>query len=347
MGYPYAGKKRLSAQTDDFFQKLSSLQAEYDQRTALDMMCRYCLQSDSAYTQRIGLEFLYANSYFSELQQLINMNKAHTNPANREWGRVYQVAIDRNENGSRIEMLHQLRQIKTKDPELKCVIEFTKAFLYLDMNQIGQVGNFLDMQPRLFSNVKDVYLLSCFHNRLHQYLFMYHWSRNELIIARKYAFQALTQTNSDFIKASIHINLGLTYTFDTYQQGMYHLNEAIRLAKESGAENMINAIKIYNIPFLSAHFGETEGIETVDSSEQAHLEIARGNLDKAIAILEKLPLSNPFDLYYMGLAKQNKDLLTASYNYFIEKQGDLFFARLPLNAMKKLFGESFSVMRKI
>ncbi|MDY0394211.1 AimR family lysis-lysogeny pheromone receptor [Virgibacillus halophilus] len=198
------------------------------------------------------------------------------------------------------------------------------------------------MQPRLFSNVKDVFLLSCFHNRLNQYLFMYHWSRNELIIARKYAFRALTQTSSDLIKASIHINLGLTYTFDTYQQGMYHLNAALSLAEGIGAKKVIDTIKIHNIPFLSAHFGETEGIETVDQSEQAHLEIARGNISKAIAILENSPLSNPFDLYYMGLAKRDKDLLTASYNHFIEKQGDLFFARLPLNAMKKLFGETIN-----
>ncbi|MDY0404579.1 AimR family lysis-lysogeny pheromone receptor [Virgibacillus sp. 179-BFC.A HS] len=332
-------QNELSYEMDNFGLVFSTLNNQYDQQTALDMMRKYCLQTTNENMQRIGLEFLYLNGYFADLKRLININLSLSNPRNRAWASVYQLNVHRREYGWNVEILKRLRQIKIDDPDLKCVIEFTRASVHFDMKQFGKVGNFLEMQPRLFNNVQDSFMLACFQIRFSQYLFMYHWSRNELIMARKYAFRALTQTFSEPTKAAIHTNLGLTYTFDTYQQGMYHFQEALKLARKHRAQQTIDAIKTYNIPFLSAHFGKPEGITTTDSSEQAHLEIAKGNVAQAIAILENLSMDSPYNLYYMGLAKQDKDLLMQSYNYFIEKQRDLFFARLPLRAMQRLFND--------
>jgi len=318
-------------------QALLLLTREHNERVAREAIRKYCMKTTVEETQRIGMEFLYINGYTADLQNLIIKNKNSLNQLNQEWADVYQVLIDRRYRRHETHIyLRRLKNIKTDDPQLKCLIELSKVALYYDQNEFGKIGNFLDIQHNLFNQIKDDFLFSSYRLKLYQHLFVYYWVRNELIMARKYAFRALNKTNSALTKASLNINLGLTYTFDTLQQGMYHLNEAKKITKELGLNKTYESINQRNIPFLAAIFKQVEGVTSNDKSEQAHLEIAKGNHDKAIAILEDVPIDSPFKLYYLGLAKQDEAILQQSYTDFIEKRSDYFFSRLPFNALKNL-----------
>lgn len=310
---------------------------EHDDQTAIDLTRKYCLQSTSYEIQRKGMEFLYIHGFYEELQQLVEKNKESDHELNRQWAYIYQLTIDRRfKKKSPLQIVKYLDYFQTSDIELRTIIELTKVSLYHDLKQFNKIGNFLDVQYELFDRIEDNFLFSCLNFRLYQLLFIYYWSRNELIMARKYAFRALNQTNNGKTKANLHMNLGLTYLFDTYHQGMYHLQEGLRLAIEYQDHTRIKIIKNKNIPFFAAHFKKTEGITTNDKSEQAHLEIARGNNKAAIAILETLPLTSPFELYYMGLAKQDEHFLLQSYYAFTQERNEYFFSRLPLNELTKL-----------
>ncbi|MEN1967702.1 AimR family lysis-lysogeny pheromone receptor [Lentibacillus sp. N15] len=313
---------------------------EHDSETALQLMRNFCLQSTSDEIMKKGMEFLYTNGYINDLQLLVNKNKESGNRSNQEWAEIYQLIIDRKRQHGRYsrELLKKLNVYQTDDPELRCVIEFLKIAIHFNLREFGQIGNFLDKQTVLFDAVEDTLLLSYFNLRLYQNLFIYYWTRNELIMARKYAFRVLNETSNSKTIVNMHINLGLTYTFDTYFQGMYHLNEALKLAEKHHYHSSMNSIRKNNIPFLSAHFKQVDGIDTDDKSEQAHIEIAKGNYQAANAILSELPINSPFKMYYLGVAKQDKDLLLRSYNNFIEKRSDYFFCRLPLNVLVNMNG---------
>ncbi|WP_284138964.1 MULTISPECIES: AimR family lysis-lysogeny pheromone receptor [unclassified Virgibacillus] len=318
-------------------QIMTILAQEHNEQVAIDLTKKICLESDSKEIQRKGLEFLYINGFYEELEILIIKNLASEDIQNRQWAHVYQLTINRRKKKqSPIKMIEQLNAIKTNDPELVCIIELTKVALYHDMKQFGKIGNFLDMQHGLFERIKDTFFLNCINLRLYQYLFVYYWVRNELIMARKYAFRAINQTKNEDTIANLHLSLGLTYTFDTYHQGMYHLNEALKLSKRTNNKKLQHRIIQRNIPFISAQFKRVEGVTTEDKSEQAHIEIAKGNYNQAIAILEKLPIKSPFQMYYLGVAKQDKNILLQSYDFFIVKRSDYFFSRLPLNALKRI-----------
>ncbi|SHG84976.1 AimR family lysis-lysogeny pheromone receptor [Ornithinibacillus halophilus] len=318
-------------------QVLLILSQEHGTQVATELTRKFCLQSTSDEIQRVGLEFLYINGFYDDLYELIDKNMESLNPRNRVWAKVYKIMIYNKLVGNSFEELREeLKAIKAPDPELKCLIEITIMDTYYNQREFGKVGNLIDKQFMLFDAINDEYLLSCFNQRFYQRLFIYYWKRNELIIARKYAFRALNQTTNPSTKANLHTNLGLTYSFDTYYQGMYHLKEALRIAQKHNLKRRIISIEKYNIPFLSAHFKKVRGIHSDDISEQAHIEIAKGNPDKAIQLLEGISLDSPFKMYYMGLAKQDENLLFQSYNDFIEKRRDYFFSRLPLNALKNL-----------
>ncbi|GGB52224.1 hypothetical protein F3157_22545 [Virgibacillus dakarensis] len=318
-------------------QIIPMLQQEYDNETVLQLTRKLCLQSTSDDINKKGMEFLFTNGYLHDLQLLINKNRESESKSNREWAEVYQLVVDRAEfRAYPRKLLRQLEFCHTDDPELRCVIEFLKISIHFDLREFGKIGNFLDKQTSLFDEVDDTLLLSFFNSRLYQTLFIYYWTRNELIVARKYAFRVLNETTNNRTAVNMHINLGLTYTFDTYFQGMYHLNEALRLAKKLNYQDGINIINQQNIPFLSAHFKKFEGITTDDKSEQAHLEIAKGNHAKGIELLNQLKIDSPFKMYYLGIAKRDKNILLRSYNYFIEKRSDYFFSKLPLSVLANM-----------
>ncbi|WP_042221446.1 AimR family lysis-lysogeny pheromone receptor [Oceanobacillus manasiensis] len=313
------------------------LYQEHPEESVIELTREYCLHSNSNDILKKGMEFLYMNGFYTDLETLIEKNHHSLNASTRKWALVYQHVLDRRlKKCLPHESLQRIKCIETNDPELKCLVEFFKVTTYYELNQFSRLGNFLDIQQELFAGVEDRLLLSFFKIRLNQILLTYHLTRNELIMARKYAFRVLNQTQNPRTMASMHIKLGLSYTFDTYLQGMYHLNEALKVAKQYGLEKVVKLVEQRNIPFLSAHFNQVGNISSPDPSEQAHIEIAKGNTQKAIELLHDLPLDSPFQLYYLGKAKQDKDLLLQSYNFFIERRSDYFFSKLPLTLLRKL-----------
>ncbi|RDW20565.1 hypothetical protein CWR45_04840 [Oceanobacillus chungangensis] len=298
---------------------------------------RFCLQSSSQDIQKKGMEFLYIHGYFDDLKVLIKKNKESEHFSNNQWADIYQIMMDLKKNRElAFTILPRLNQLKTSDPELVCLIELAKASCYYYMNRVDKLGYILATYQQLFSAIDDRLLVSYFRTRIRQISIIYFLKRNEMITARKFGYQILNEMLNPFIHADIHIKLGLSYTFESLEQGMYHLSEALRISKEYQFDKAVNLIEQRNIPFLLAHFNQVENISTQDKSEQAHIEIAKGNNGKAIEILNELPLNTPFQIYYLGKAKQDKQLLIKSYLYFIEKQGDHFFSKLPLYELKQL-----------
>ncbi|QKY70464.1 AimR family lysis-lysogeny pheromone receptor [Lentibacillus sp. CBA3610] len=318
-------------------QVLLVLQQEHDEATVQQLIRKFCLETTSEDIRKKGMEFLYMNGHYDDLQQLININKASEKFSNQQWADVYQMTLDRKQaRYSDHVILKRVEGLKTEEPELKCLLEFIKVSIYFARNEYGKLGNIMEKQQYLFDKINDGFLLDFFYDRLYHNLFVYFLVRNELIIARKYAFRVLTRTKNPKTKINLHMSLGLSYMYDTYFQSMYHLTEALKIAREESLHKVVDIIEQRNIPFLSAHFNKVEGITSTDKSEQAHIEIAKGNYAKAKAILNEIEINSPFRMYYLGMATQDKSLLIQSYNYFIEKRSDYFFSRLPLNALQKM-----------
>jgi len=310
------------------------LSQQHDQQTVIELTRHYCLKTSSEDIKKKGMEFLYTNGLYRDLEVLIHKNMASQFSSTREWAAPYQLMIDYHyRRYPHPQLLQKTNNFYTEEPALQCVLEFIKISIYYDLHEFERIGDFLAKQHYLFDKIEDRYLVASFRLRLYEYLFIYYWMRNELIMARKYAFRVLNQTTNMTTKAHLHTKLGLSYTFDTFDQGMYHLRKARDIAQNYQL-SILHLIEQKHIPFLAAHFKKTHKIETYNKREQAHLEIAKGNFRKACEILKNVPMSDPFALYYLGLAKEDEQILLRSYNCFIEKRSDYFFGRLPLNALR-------------
>jgi len=315
-----------------------ALMAKYDSDQALVLLKDFCLTSISNENQRRGLELLYMSSFFNEVEQMIRINKESGNKENHQWAQMYEMIIERRKSGERTDpfkILATLDKIEPFSQDVELLKLFMTLYSYLDLRLYGKVGSYLDTLHELNDKIADPLMVMYFQERLEEFLMFYHFMRNELILSRRYGYRLLNNTNNTFKHSVVHKSLALSYALDSYEQAIYHANEALRIAEQYGYTLIIETVKRDNIPFISAVNGRYEGVMTPDPVEQAHLNIARGNIDEAVAYLESIDQPSPFQEYYLGKALDDIDRLLSSYHRFT-RAGYYFAAQFPIKEIKRL-----------
>ncbi|MFC3040417.1 AimR family lysis-lysogeny pheromone receptor [Virgibacillus xinjiangensis] len=333
-------KSSLTLRPEDvqYFQEHIQMLKETDDTQPILLAIRTkCLNENDSLLLKVGLEYIYINGFYKDMDEMIQKNRETGIPSNIQWAEVYQLMMDAvHQVKSPHLILQQAGRLQTEEPELICLLEYVKLHAHINMNKYSEFGNFLNQYQYYLEEVEDRLLKYAFRIRLYSLLLFYHLMRNEVLMARKFGYRLLQQTFNDKTKVNAHMKLGLSYTFESYEQGMLHLREALKLAEKQELHQRIYEIRHNNIPFLAAHYGRPEGITTEDKAEQAHLEIAKGNNDKAIDILNSLDEETPFSVYYLGKAKQDREILLRAYRMFIRDRRDFFFSRLSLQAIREL-----------
>lgn len=319
---------------EDFYHWLQMHVPKVDHEIA---MRDFFMATNDPYSMCIGLEFLFMNDYYTELYQLIEKNKTYPNQLNQNWAIFFELTIAKHQETIPLKkILAQLEMIKTDDLALKCLIRFLKISIHIVFRDFDLIVNKLEQFREDSNKIHHPILQPYIQHRLDRALFFHYWKRNEMILARKFGYRALAGIHNRIQLAYLHINLSSSFMFEDFNSSVYHIKEAHKIVTEKKVTNLITMIENNNIPFIYAHFNKPEGINTSDKGEQAHLALARGDLDLAKQLLSEVTEITPFTKYYLGRAYRDKRLLIQSCNDFIEKRSDHFFARLPLAALKTL-----------
>lgn len=307
------------------------------EETAYFYLKDYILTSSSEHIARYGMEYLARNGLYQELQMLMEKNKQSSNILNKQWAAVYEWLFKRRFKKIAPEQLEiNMEAIDTNDPALLALLTFLRLYIAYDIKKFGELGNYLDVLDEHISNVKSPFMRELLEARKQEMLFHYHWKRNEVVIARKYGFQILTQTTNYYSKCNMHINLGHTYLYESYEKAMKYLIQAKIIADKYGYTTQANMITNNSIPFVAAFHKKTVGVKTDDLMEKAHLLIAKGEYQSAKDILTELNSNSPFYKLYVGMVNRDQRLLKESFNQFINEESDYFYAKLPIMEMDKL-----------
>ncbi len=315
-----------------------ALMAKYEPDQALVLLKDFCLTATSQENQRKGLELLYMSSFFNEVDELIQLNKKSENMENRQWAQVYELIYKRRKSGETTDpfkLLEALGKIEPLSQEIELMKIFITVYCYHDLRQSGKVSSYFDTLTELTTKIDDPLMAMFFQERLEDFFMFYHLRRNEMILCRKYGYRLLNKTHNTFKHCVAHGKLSLTYALESYEQALYHANEALRIAEYHGYNQIIESMNNRNIPFISAVNGRYKNVTTTDPIEEAHLDIARGNVDKAVAFLESIEQPSPFQEYYLGKALQDTERLLSAYHRFVRK-GDYFSAQFPMHEIKRL-----------
>ncbi|GGM32464.1 hypothetical protein GCM10011351_18180 [Paraliobacillus quinghaiensis] len=311
---------------------------QYGEAAAISLARDFCLVSTNEHDLRIGMFFLYINGFYEDVAILIERNKQTRNQLNDKWAKSFELIVARRQRSiPHHQILDTLKKINTDDDiELKCILHITLINIHFDLYQYEEFGELIEELQSFMSRIENQLALALCTRSYELLLCVYYWKRNALILSRKYGFRLLNQMYNEKQKAHLHVNLSLTYIFDDYESSIYHLQQARKIAVDYEEERLLKMIDNQNYPFVYAHFGKPENVTTTIVSEQAHLEIAKGNFEKAQSLLQGFTNLTPFTKYYLGLAYQDRKQLVSSYNDFFKKRSDHFFARLPLQAIQKM-----------
>ncbi|QHE51056.1 AimR family lysis-lysogeny pheromone receptor [Pontibacillus sp. HMF3514] len=318
------------------FSVLQELSKKYDEKTTIFLTKEFCLNCQTYENQRVGMEFLYMNGFREELKTLVNINKDSSNQNNVAWGEVYDFILHRKIMAQyRGEVLSFVDNYETDDEILRCLLIFIKIYGHIDLCEFDVIENYREELTSLLLNIDDTLLRIYFQLRENELLFLFHWMRNEVDIARNYAHNIIDNIFNQEKKCFMHIHLSETYIFEDFDLALEHVNCAREIALDYDLDYYVKAIDNNVIPFISAINGKYQGISTNDIAEQAHLAIAAGDNEKAIKLLKDIEKRTPFQDYYYGLAANDISLLLSSYKRFLNERNDQFFARLPYLELKK------------
>ncbi|SES10825.1 hypothetical protein SAMN04487944_11871 [Gracilibacillus ureilyticus] len=316
----------------ELHQFMTMISLEHDEVKVLELVKEFCMHSESDLDHRLALEIFYVNGCERELQNLIEKNSTSDNVLNQRYAMYYQVMTDINRKKDKNAIRDIVSILPAENAELQCLKYFIEMELDIEVNQYDRIGYYLNKLQPLLHEIENPLLATSFNIRTHILLFIYYWKRNELILARRNAYIVLQYPHHFRQKAKLHIYLAFSYIYEDFTSAIYHIDEALEIAKMFEDKKMQRFISSYAYPFICAHFGKVEGVDTDDPVEKAHLEIARGNKTGAKAILERLSISTPFTKYYFGLVTNKQQYFIHSYHEFMNKRGDHFFAKLPLKA---------------
>ncbi|UOQ87066.1 AimR family lysis-lysogeny pheromone receptor [Gracilibacillus salinarum] len=317
-------------------QFLTMISLDNDETQELSITKDFLLLSNSTTDQRLALEYFYINRSYEELQYYIKLNMDHAHPVNKNAAKLYKLMLHLRDGKPAHEVRALAKTVSADTPELKCIKYFLNIEVDSKVYNFERIGYFLNKIQKQIRYVDNPLLITFFNSRIQMILFHYYWKRNELILARKHAYEALQLPHQAIQKAQLHLDLALTYIYEDFHSCIYHIEEAKYLALALDDREILDRIDNFTYPFVCAHFGKTDGVDTEHPVEKAHLEIARGNFDVAQQLLENLEFSTPFSQYYLGLATKKQHFFIYSYQHFMEKRSDHFFAKLPLKASEGL-----------
>ncbi|GAA0289556.1 hypothetical protein GGQ92_002439 [Gracilibacillus halotolerans] len=319
-----------------FHQFLTMIQIENDEVSNLPLALQFLRQTTSETDLRLALEFCYINYCYDDLAYFIEKNEKSLYPLNRKYAMFYQLMLDIQKGASPQKIRSCVRSIQCDNPELTCLKYLVFIEVDLSIHHYHRIGTYIDKIQQLLNQLDHPLLVSFLQVRIQILNFYYYWKQNELILARKYAYHYLQMPYHIKQKAQIHLQLAYTYIYEDVDSSLYHLQEAEKIATSLEDKMLLDILMNKAYPFICAHFGIIHGVSTEDKLEKAHLEIVKGNMQKAVSLLQKLPEPTPFSQYYLGLATQQQDYHFQSYRNFIHTRKDHFFAKLPMMALETM-----------
>lgn len=291
---------------------------------------------------REALEFTAIRGEFEVLKHLFEKELVSTNAINREWASMYELFYKRNAeriDGVQFLELVEEKRKKVKTLEMKIMSDILLCYALHDIGNYRLLKNYINAMENKIEKIKNKFIQSCFRIRIKEWLCVINLLSGNVVDTRKYCKELLYICGDDpqyaLQRANAYCNLGESYIFDDYKLSKTYLRESLICLGDTfnpGLKVKKQLIE-HTLVFLKIHhLKDIESIhEEIHPAEKAYLYIKQGDKESAIEILKELERKkglSAFQLCYMGLAKNDEDLIKKSLEKF-EEIGNVFYAKLP------------------
>lgn len=332
---------------DNFYSLLKIVRELFPERE-YELMDKYLRTVDpKKKTARVGLE--YASVYrLSDLQNhLIEKMINCSNLESKEWATVYKIGNEEFEGKiPYMEVIEKTTTINYKTIEAKLFSKFIQIYSCYELKFISTLIELATMLEPEIELIKDEFMKRSFKARIGLVMTTVSLHSNNLEEIREYGNMVLEHSTKLSILSVVHLQMGNSYIYTDFDKAHDHFNKGIEMCNLTKNENTMTELK-RSMNFLMNYWGKEplylnrESKHSSDIHEVAFYYIQQGNKEKGIELLESVDfesmnnLSRAFNIFYKGLATDNKNFYYESIRYF-NLAGEKFYKNLPLIELKKL-----------
>lgn len=319
---------------------LNNLYEERDIR--IQKLERY-INNTKARNLREAMEYLSLRGEFGLLKNIVEKEKESSNGENREWAHVYDLILKRYTSDiipidwfRRIEKIN--RTAKTLEMKILTEILLCQA-LYQNRNYRSLFDHLKELEIEI-NKIKNKFIKNSFTVRYKEALSVISLQSGRVDDSRRVSKEllAIYEEDNSFVIPMITAlgKAGESFIFDNYELAKKYLEEGIKFLSTYSDKGLgkKRGMFQYTLNFLKMfHWRDLEGLEeTLGDIELSYYRFKQGNHKEA----ERLLLANkgsgdvstPFENFYLGLARNDKDLIKKSLELF-EESGNIFYSKLP------------------
>ncbi|MDA2526102.1 AimR family lysis-lysogeny pheromone receptor [Bacillus cereus] len=330
--------------------KLLNILYENDINKKRQMLFTFCSVTTSKKNVRIAMEYANAKGDLQLLKFLVDKEKDSSLAMNREWAYVYELvwlrssgSIEKQALLAKLEDRKGSKVIKTK--EMKILYGILTYYTMYDLEKYNSLFEYAGVLLPEVEAITDKFIRLSYLGRIKEGLAYAYLVQDDLEKSRSLCQEILDIENIEgcfqLLRASAFVYLAESYTFDCYHSASRYIKESLKQLEpyyfereKQRRQSILNTyafIKLVNKQGL-------ENIKIYHPTEEAFLEVIKGNYEKAINLLNNLEKKNKFlsSLQYciLGIAKNDIDLIKKSIASY-ECAGNRFYCRFP----RKILGD--------
>lgn len=310
-----------------------------------ELIMQYCSEISKPDHFKTAFEYLSTNRMLDALKSLLFKAQSIKNHELQEWIQVYNVMHDwqlNNTPSNRNKMLEDIEKLNTNNQLLKPLITIMESYYYFYIHEYKVMKIFADKALNVLNNLKNDYLKKSFRARIDQMMAYVQLKVNcDEEKARKHSGKLIEANVGQPYTAFGYYIIGLSYFYNDVDQCQRHLEQSIKIYKEIGQVNHVQAIQ--NKLNLALNYWNVS--KTTDGKYDKVKQAIAVNDSDSLNEIYSDNLESPEYLYFKGLMDNNFETLMMSLVGYVD-QSDNFFANLPKQALKSL-GYSEKMLDKV
>lgn len=326
-----------------FYYLSRTLNNLYEERDIRVQKLERYITNTKARNLREAMEYLSLRGEFGLLKNVVDKEKESSNCENREWARVYDLILKRyTSNILPIEWFRSIEKINrtAKTLEMKILTEILLCqALYQNRNYRSLFDHLKELEIEI-NKIKNKFIKNSFNVRYKEALSVISLQSGRVEDSRRASKEllAIYEEDNSFVIPMITAlgKVGESFIFDNYELAKMYLEEGINFLSRYSDEGLgkKRGMFQYTFNFLKMfHWRDLEGLEeTLGDIELSYYRFKQGNHKEAERLLlankDSGEVSTPFENFYLGLARNDKDLIKKSLELF-EESGNIFYSKLP------------------
>lgn len=326
-----------------FYYLSRTLNNLYEERDIRVQKLERYITNTKARNLREAMEYLSLRGEFGLLKNVVDKEKESSNCENREWAHVYDLILKRyTSNIPPIEWFRSIEKINrtAKTLEMKILTEILLCqALYQNRNYRSLFDHLKELEIEI-NKIKNKFIKNSFTVRYKEALSVISLQSGRVDDSRRASKEllAIYEEDNSFVIPMITAlgKFGESFIFDNYELAKKYLEEGINFLSTYSDEGLgkKRGMFQYTLNFLKMfHWRDLEGLEeTLGDIELSYYRFKQGNHKEAERLLlankDSGEVSTPFENFYLGLARNDKDLIMKSLELF-EESGNIFYSKLP------------------